>query len=425
LFYTSDYGKSWKRLVDEKKVYGYCLSIVQDFVEPNLLFLGTEFGLYVSTDFGKNWTKWKSDFPTVSTTDLIIHPRENDLVIGTFGRSIYIIDNIAPLREIAKYGNKFFETDLKLFDIPDTYLMEFNSPKGMRFPGHAEFYGENLPRGAMITFQVKSSDTDTMKEDTSLDEKKSSETVKVKLEIYDEKYNLIRTLNVKAKDGVNRTYWYLDRKGVRIPRWEDVQITEEVEPSGPEVLPGKYLVKISYKNFSDSSYVNVLPDPRLKIAFEDLKIREEAIQKFSEKMKVVENVINKLKKADRNLKFILDKLSDQKDDKYDGLKKLVKANKDSIKTLAELFFFTDTKGIQSDPDKIIPKLWRTQNYLLTSYDRPSQMFELSFNDFSKSLEDAVKIVNEYFQSSWMNLVNEIKNSGVSLIDSFEPVEFKK
>ncbi len=425
LFYTSDYGKSWKRLVDEKKVYGYCLSIVQDFVEPNLLFLGTEFGLYVSTDFGKNWTKWKSDFPTVSTTDLIIHPRENDLVIGTFGRSIYIIDNIAPLREIAKYGNKFFETDLKLFDIPDTYLMEFNSPKGMRFPGHAEFYGENLPRGAMITFQVKSSDTDTMKEDTSLDEKKSSETVKVKLEIYDEKYNLIRTLNVKAKDGVNRTYWYLDRKGVRIPRWEDVQITEEVEPSGPEVLPGKYLVKISYKNFSDSSYVNVLPDPRLKIVFEDLKIREEAIQKFSEKMKVVENVINKLKKADRNLKFILDKLSDQKDDKYDGLKKLVKANKDSIKTLAELFFFTDTKGIQSDPDKIIPKLWRTQNYLLTSYDRPSQMFELSFNDFSKSLEDAVKIVNEYFQSSWMNLVNEIKNSGVSLIDSFEPVEFKK
>jgi len=425
LFYTSDYGKSWKRLVDEKKVYGYCLSIVQDFVEPNLLFLGTEFGLYVSTDFGKNWTKWKSDFPTASTTDLIIHPRENDLVIGTFGRSIYIIDNIAPLREIAKYGNKFFETDLKLFDIPDTYLMEFNSPKGMRFPGHAEFYGENLPRGAMITFQVKSSDTDTMKEDTSLDEKKSSETVKVKLEIYDEKYNLIRTLNVKAKDGVNRTYWYLDRKGVRIPRWEDVQMTEEVEPSGPEVLPGKYLVKISYKNFSDSSYVNVLPDPRLKIAFEDLKIREEAIQKFSEKMKVVENVINKLKKADRNLKFILDKLSDQKDEKYDGLKKLVKANKDSIKTLAELFFFTDTKGIQSDPDKIISKLWRTQNYLLTSYDRPSQMFELSFNDFSKSLEDAVKIVNEYFQSSWMNLVNEIKNSGVSLIDSFEPVEFKK
>lgn len=425
LFYTSDYGKSWKRLVDEKKVYGYCLSIVQDFVEPNLLFLGTEFGLYVSTDFGKNWTKWKRDFPTVSTTDLIIHPRENDLVIGTFGRSIYIIDNIAPLREIAKFGNKFFETDLKLFDIPDTYLMEFNSPKGMRFPGHAEFYGENLPRGAMITFQVKSSDTDTMKEDTSLDEKKSSETVKVKLEIYDEKYNLIRTLNVKAKDGVNRTYWYLDRKGVRIPRWEDVQITEEVEPSGPEVLPGKYLVKISYKNFSDSSYVNVLPDPRLKIAFEDLKIREEAIQKFSEKMKVVENVINKLKKADRNLKFILDKLSDQKNEKYDVLKKLVKANKDSIKTLAEMFFFTDTKGIQSDPDKIISKLWRTQNYLLTSYDRPSQMFELSFNDFSKSLEDAVKIVNEYFQSSWMNLVNEIKNSGVSLIDSFEPVEFKK
>lgn len=425
LYYTNDFGKSWKRLVDEKKVFGYCLSIVQDFVEPNLLFLGTEFGLYVSTDFGKNWTKWKSDFPTVSTTDLIIHPRENDLVIGTFGRSIYIIDNIAPLREIAKQGNKFFDTNLKLFSIPDAYLMKFNSPTGMRFPGHSEFYGDNLPAGAMITFQIKSiSDSTELKEDSSSDAKEETKTSKVKIEIFDEKYNLIRTINVNAKDGLNRTYWRFDRKGVRIPRWEETRIPEEAETPGPEVLPGRYLVKISYKNFVDSAFVNVLPDPRIKISIEDLKLREEAFQKLMEKMKIVEQVINTLKKADMNLSLVSERLSELKGDKIEQLRKKISSHKDSIKTLAERFFLINPKGIQSDPNKIVSKLWRVQSYLLSSYDKPSQMFEISFNDFSQSLAEVVKDVNEYFELSFPDLVKSIDEAGIGLIDKFGTIEFK-
>lgn len=425
LFYTSDYGNSWKRLADEKKIYGYCLSITQDFVEPNLLFLGTEFGLYVSIDFGKNWVKWKSDFPTVSTTDLIIHPRDNDLIIGSFGRSIYIIDNISPLREIAKQGNKFFETNLKLFNVPDAYLMQLNSPKGMRFPGHAEFYGENPPFGAMITFQLKSiEDTSDQKEDTLLEKKEDPKYSKVKIEIYDEEHNLIRTLIVNAKDGLNRTYWRLDRKGVRIPRWDEMQRTDEVEPSGPEVLPGKYLLKISYKNFVDSTIVNVLPDPRIKISLENLKLREEAIKKLMSRMVAVEQTINNLKKAEKNLNLILERLSDLKGDQIDKLKKTIISHKDSIETFAEKFFFIHPKGIQSDPTKIIAKMGRAQNYLLSSYDKPSQMFELAFDDFSKSLADVIKIVNEYFQMSWSDLIEEINKSGVTLIDKFGLIEVK-
>jgi hypothetical protein len=425
LYYTQDFGKSWKRLTDEKKVYGYCLSIVQDFIETNLLFLGTEFGLYVSTDFGKNWTKWKNDFPTVSTTDLIIHPRENDLVIGTFGRSIYIIDNIAPLRKIARQGNKFFETNLKLFDIPDTYLFKVNSPAGMRFPGHAEFYGENLPFGAMITFQFKSADSGSTQKDSDKenesDEKKTS---RVKIEIFDESYNLIRTLNVNAKDGINRTFWRLDRKGVQIPRWEESSRGDEFEPSGPEVLPGKYLVKINYKNFIDSTYVNVFPDPRIKISIEDLKLREEAIQKLMSKMKLVEETINKLKKADKNLSLLQERLSELKGEKFEELKKKISSNKESIKTLAKRFYFIDAKGIQSDPEKIMSKLYRTQNYLLSSYDKPSQMFELSFADFSNSLEKVINEVNDYFKTNWDGLLNEINSAGINLIDKIDPVEYK-
>ncbi len=102
LFYTDDYGKSWKNLVEGNKVWGYTLSVVQDPITPNLLFLGTEFGLYYSLDKGQNWKKWGKTYPTVSTIDLKIHPREHDLIIGTFGRAAYIIDDIRPIRELAK-----------------------------------------------------------------------------------------------------------------------------------------------------------------------------------------------------------------------------------------------------------------------------------------------------------------------------------
>ncbi len=423
LYYTSDFGKSWKKLVDEKKVYGYCLSVVQDFVESNLLFLGTEFGLYVSTDFGKNWTKWSSDFPTVSTTDLIIHPRENDLVIGTFGRSIYIIDNISPLRQISREGNKFFEQKLKLFEIPDAYLMVYNSPKGMRFPGHAEFYGENLPYGAMITFQFKSqTDRNIDKNDDSL--RTDPKTSRVKIEIFDESYNLIRTLTINAKDGINRTYWRLDRKGIRIPRWEDAGSDDDTEPQGPQVLPGKYLVKISYDNFSDSTFVNVLPDPRIKISIEDLRLREIAIERMMKKMEIISKAIQNLKSADKNLSLILERIADKKGSNIDSLKKLISTNRELIKNLAERFFFINPKGIQSDPNKIISKLYRTQNYLLSSFDKPTQMFELSYDDLSQSLEKVVGDINKYFDINWKELIEAVNGAGLSLIDSFETIEIK-
>ena len=85
-FRTKDYGKTWQRIVDQNDAISYALCIVEDPVEKNLLFLGTDDGLYVSINAGNSWTKWTHGFPTVSVKDLVIQERENDLVIGTFGR---------------------------------------------------------------------------------------------------------------------------------------------------------------------------------------------------------------------------------------------------------------------------------------------------------------------------------------------------
>ena len=95
----------------------------QDPVEPRLMFVGTEFGLYVSFDAGSIWNKWSNDIPTMPITDLVIHPRDHDLVLGTFGRSIWILDDIRPLREIASQGfQAIINKEVHVYPAPDAYL---------------------------------------------------------------------------------------------------------------------------------------------------------------------------------------------------------------------------------------------------------------------------------------------------------------
>ncbi len=130
LFHTTDLGKKWTRVVGEDHVEGYVLSFAQDPVEPRLQFLGTEHGLWVSIDEGTQWTKWTVGYPTVPTMDMVIHPREHDLVIGTFGRAAYIIDDIRPLRALAREYDQITSSPLSAFESPVAYLADTKNAPG-------------------------------------------------------------------------------------------------------------------------------------------------------------------------------------------------------------------------------------------------------------------------------------------------------
>ncbi len=149
VYRTNNYGKTWDRIVDGSDVTSYALSIIEDPEEPNLLFLGTDDGLYISIDKGDKWTKWTKGFPTVSVKDLIIHPREHDLIIGTFGRAAWVLDDIRPLRAIAK-NKDILKEKIHLFTPPTAYQAAYQQPTGSRFGGDALFNGEN--RGSGATF---------------------------------------------------------------------------------------------------------------------------------------------------------------------------------------------------------------------------------------------------------------------------------
>jgi photosystem II stability/assembly factor-like uncharacterized protein len=155
LYHTRDYGKTWRRIVNDKDVTGFVWSVVQDPKAERLLFLGTDHGLYFSIDAGEHWTKWNEGFPSVSTSDLKIHPRTHDLVVGTFGRSAWVLDDIQPLREIAMQGTQIMEQDLHLFPVADAINAEWKSAHEGRFIGAANFVGENERRGALFSLWVK------------------------------------------------------------------------------------------------------------------------------------------------------------------------------------------------------------------------------------------------------------------------------
>ena len=149
---TTNYGKTWKRIVDEGDVESYVLSIVEDPETKNLLFLGTDDGLYYSTNAGAQWTKMDPKvFPTVSTKDLVIHPREHDLVIGTFGRAAWVLDDIRPLRALAQH-KEIAKKSHHLFDPPAAYQAAYQQPTGSRFGADAMYHGENRKYGAMFTY---------------------------------------------------------------------------------------------------------------------------------------------------------------------------------------------------------------------------------------------------------------------------------
>ena len=151
VYRTDDYGKTWKSLA-AGNLWGYALSIEQDPVDRDLLFLGTEFSLYVSFDGGGHWLPWKHGLPTVSVMDLVIHPRDFDLVMGTHGRAIYILDDITPLRQMT---TATLQEPLHFYQGMPALEHRTAQGPGSNGGGSGEFHGENRPYGALLTYSLR------------------------------------------------------------------------------------------------------------------------------------------------------------------------------------------------------------------------------------------------------------------------------
>ncbi|MDT8370239.1 MAG: hypothetical protein RQ745_13615, partial [Longimicrobiales bacterium] len=271
VFRTDDYGEAWEALSPDQ-IDGYLHVIEEDPVEPNLLFLGSEFGLYVSMDAGASWSKFThGGYPAgAPTRALVVHPRDHDLVVGTHGRGAWIIDDIRPIRALAADPD-LADADLHLFDVPTTYAHNRGLVGPLYFPGDAEFLGENLPTGAHFSYLVGDSLAEAVAGEGGGEGEGGAGGFgaflggggtpagagPATIEIVHAD-SVIRSFRGPATAGLNRTTWALDRKGLPAPDADE----DDPEPSGPAVLPGTYGVRITVGDRTSEGTVEVRPDPR-------------------------------------------------------------------------------------------------------------------------------------------------------------------
>ena len=254
---STDRGKTWKSIAANLPQPGTVYTVAQDHVKADLLFAGTEFGIFFSIDEGKKWVQLKGGIPTTAVRDIAIQKRENDLVLATFGRGFYILDNTTPLRELAPED---LEKECLLFTVKDAHMF---IPKRARYgQGETYFKAKNPEPGATFTWYLKEAPK-TIKQKRKAGEKEITKKGKsityptfeelrtednepapyLLVTVFDEAGQLVRRLKARAKAGIHRLNWDL--------RYPPVSPTElpkkpfENKSRNMLVMPGKYSVKIS------------------------------------------------------------------------------------------------------------------------------------------------------------------------------------
>ncbi|MEA2164453.1 MAG: hypothetical protein QOK37_2580 [Thermoanaerobaculia bacterium] len=268
---SSDRGKTWTSIAGDLPARGSAYALVEDRVDPKLLFAGTEYGLFVSQNGGTSWFPLKGNFPTVAVRDLWFQKRHDDLVIATFGRGFWVLDDVSPLRAMtpAVAGN-----EATLFPTRDADLYveraQYGLP-GKSFQGGSFFTAPNPPFGAVFTYylkdELKSRRKQRQEAESKIDSSKSNEPARaqtplptldqlraeerelepaVVMIVNDEEGNVIRRVSGSAKAGFHRIAWDL-----RYPPPSPIELKEpdadvfSPPPGGPLVAPGKYTVRVA------------------------------------------------------------------------------------------------------------------------------------------------------------------------------------
>ena len=412
VYRTKNYGKTWDRIVDGSDVTSYALSIVEDPEEPNLLFLGTDDGLYISIDKGDKWTKWTKGFPTVSVKDLIIHPREHDLIIGTFGRAAWVLDDIRPLRAIAK-NKDLLKEKIHLFTPPTAYQAAYQQPTGSRFGGDALFNGENRGGGAKFSFYLNREEV-AKEEVKKIEPEVKNSKIKwdsIQLKIYDGD-RLIRTLKKKTpkENGIHTWTWYMDEKGTQSPSKKLKE--SKREPSGVSVLPGNYTTVLSYGDQVSKTRITIENDPRITRNQEASLEIYEVLKEMEDLKKVTANAVKQLAESKKIVSKFLDRLTEK--NKGDYAENVEKCNKikEKIDAILALYFGKeDTRqGITNTPEVSVIDRYRTASYYIgTRQNGMTETEHILLKQAKEALSEALKSTNLFFETEWVDFKLKMEN----------------
>lgn len=385
IYMTTDFGQTWSRLAGANDIDGYAYCFTQDRIEKNLMFIGSEFGMYVSFDGGQNWNLWTEGMPTMPVSDMVIHPREDDLVIGTFGRAIWILDDIRPLREIAaKTANAIGDVNLHLFTPPDEHVMIVGESIGYRDGkiGDALYDGENRAFGALLTYWVKG--------------EKGGD---IKILIKDAEGKIVRTMKDKAKHGINRTNWRTNYDAVRNPTQSKPK--KDAPPRGGWYAPpGDYHVSVIMDKDTSAQWIKLAPDPRLDITAAQIAAKQEQISSYDKQKEQLTMIGDGVRDMKERVLLAKDIAKHNELDKADKIHETLDTISKQLEVYEVHFFGEKGKqGIYRDPN-LITNVLRSVGYLL---DHPLSPVTDNQN---VALQNLTKRIAEE-ESKWSNLSKDL------------------
>jgi photosystem II stability/assembly factor-like uncharacterized protein len=452
VYRTDDWGKTWKSLAS-KDLWGWALSIEQDPVDRDLLFLGTSFGLYVSNDAGKSWMRWTHGLPTTEVADLVVHPRDHDLVIATHGRALYVVDDITPLRGLTSAA---LQEPLHLFPAGAGHLYQGLVPGGASRAGSGDFRGENRPYGILLTYSLNAHGL-PLPDDEAERERKEKERAeerakppggteellkedparpaasgdadkgpKVEIRITDAAGKLVRKMDGPAKLGVNRAVWDLGRDAYKTPP-TDSRGRPRDDDSGPKVAPGTYNVTVKYKDKEAKGTVQVVPDPYTKNTTADWQAREAAIDRVGALQEATVAAIERIRATRGDIDLVLKKLepadkSKKPDD--DANKPLKQAARDLQKKLTDLekrlYVASTTKGIVDDQTLFTHTEYARQA-LESSWDRPNANQIASLDAAEAQAKTLFADFNKVFTEDVAAFRKQVADAKIDLLAPQEPI----
>lgn len=303
VYASKDFGQSWQSIVGDLPKGEVARTITEDLKNPEVLYLGTERGVYVSFDRGKQWQRLKANLPTVPVYEITLHPRDNAMLLATHGRGVWILDDLTPLQQFAQARN----TEAFLFGVRPATIMNPAGDRSRDFEGDMAFLGENPARGATINYHLKSA------------------AKAVVLTVKDATGNVVREFSgdrVKDKNaaGINSVLWDLRVEPLPAPRPQPGQAAGGGGffggggLTGPFVLPGQYTValKVDGKDSGTQSF-SVQGDPDIMIAEADRKIIYDTALELHQMHKRVNEAADSVTALNDRLRTVQAALKDNKD----------------------------------------------------------------------------------------------------------------
>ncbi len=408
IFKTTDGGKNFTNITGNLPEKSYVHVVTEDRRNPNVLYAGTELGLYASYDGGKNWLELNmKNLPRVAVHDVQIHPRDNDLILATHGRSLWVFDDAAPVQQM---NDAILQSANYMFDVRPAY--RFSSMMTRYGIGDKLFQGANPPRGAIITYYLKD---------------KPDEKTALRLEISDASGKKIAEVkNLPKERGLNRASWNLSYEGERPRRAPTAEQNQSAgNPRGPQAMPGTYTIKMFVGDkVAQEKKVEVRIDPTVSVTNADLQAQLDLSLRLREMLSTLNDGLRTLDSAKQQAEQIERVAKDRLTDVPADLTKALTDYKKRVDTITGDLIVGEEDSIRASA-KLTDQISGLYNTVDNGNAVPTPAMREQFTLLQTQLPPKIADINRFISDDTTRINAMLQKAGLPVIIVGKAIESPK